>query len=80
MTIKYCTFLILTVEVLTVRNRNAAQVLGAVLASPRYLEKLDVGEVQSFIMQILNRVELHLRNRWELDVYLFYLTVLTVGG
>ena len=50
------------------RRNNAAQVIGTVLANHRYLEKLHVGDVQEFILQVVNRVEIHLRNRWPVDV------------
>ena len=60
--------MILPLNVVNCRRNNAAQVIGAVLANHRYLEKLDVGDVQEFILQVVNQVEIHLRNRWPVNV------------
>jgi ABC-type ATPase involved in cell division len=54
-----------------VRYENAAQVIGIVLTNHRFLEKLDVLDVQSLVVEILNRVDSHIENKALLDVSSF---------
>ena len=41
------------------RAENAAQLIGIILSNHKCLEKLNVYDVQTFILQVLNRVEGH---------------------
>lgn len=50
------------------RYENAAQLIGIVLSNHRFLERLDVLDVQTFILEIVARVDHHLHNQLSLDV------------
>ena len=61
----YNTFILF---ILTQRFENSAQVIGIILSNHRFLEKLDVLDIQTLILEILIRVDQHLENRATLNV------------
>ena len=60
------------------RYENAAQMIGIILTNHRFLEKLDVLDVQTLILEILTRVDHHIDNEAPLGVVLHALAWLTI--
>lgn len=54
------------------RYENAAQLIGIVLSNHRFLERLDVVDLQTFILETVTRVDHHLQNKSSLQVSTFY--------
>jgi hypothetical protein len=54
------------------RYENAAQLIGVILSNPRFLEKLDILDVQTLILETVTRVNHHLQNKLPLDVPLSF--------
>lgn len=54
------------------RFENAAQVIGIIFSNHRFLERLDVLDVQTLVLEIITRVDLHIESKLLPDVYHIY--------
>jgi ABC-type ATPase involved in cell division len=50
------------------RFENAAQVIGIIFSNHRFLERLDVLDVQTLVLEIITRVDLHIDSKLLPDV------------
>src|SRR5438105_3470403 len=51
------------------RFENAAQVIGIIFSNHRFLERLDVLDVQTLVLEIITRVDLHIDSKLLPDVF-----------